>query len=51
MAENEGRETVIEELEAALETEEGDEKNYHIRQALQHLELNGEGGSDWNAEN
>ncbi|NHN61050.1 MULTISPECIES: hypothetical protein [Halorussus] len=42
MAERRDQETAIRELEAALETEDGDEKNFHIRQALQYLELDGE---------
>ena len=48
MADRRERETAIRELEAALDTEESDEKNFHIRQALQYLELNGEDepGSD-----
>lgn len=43
MPEHRDWETAIQELEAALETEDGDEKNFHIRQALQYLELDGEG--------
>lgn len=40
MATDRRRETV-EELWAALESEDGAEKNYHVRQALQLLELDG----------
>jgi len=42
MAEHRQQEEVVEELEAAIEAEENAEKNYHIRQALQLLELDGE---------
>ncbi|WP_435180879.1 hypothetical protein [Halorussus sp. AFM4] len=45
MAERRDRETAIRELKAALDTDERDEKNFHIRQALQYLELDGEGDS------
>lgn len=43
MAERRDRETAIRELEAALETEDSDEKNFYIRQALQYLEFDDEG--------
>lgn len=42
MAENRQQTEVVQELEAALEREEDAEKNYHVRQALQLLELDGE---------
>lgn len=42
MAEPREQREIIDELEAALEREEDAEKNYHIRQALQLLELDDE---------
>lgn len=39
MAENRQRTEVAEELQAALEADDNAEKNYHVRQALQLLEL------------
>lgn len=38
----ERRREVVAELEAALERDDGVEKNFHVRQALQLLELAGE---------
>ncbi|WP_168215900.1 hypothetical protein [Halorussus ruber] len=46
MAEHRQQEEAVEELEAAIEAEENTEKNYHIRQALQLLELDGEAVSE-----
>lgn len=39
MAENRRRPEAVEELQAALEADDSAEKNYHVRQALQLLEL------------
>lgn len=39
MVDNRRRVEAVGELEAALENDGADEKNYHIRQALQLLEL------------
>lgn len=46
MDENRRRREAIESLRVALETDDGAEKNYHVRQALQLLELNDESDSD-----
>ena len=43
MVERRGRETAVEELETAIEIDDEAEKDFHIRQALQLLELDGEG--------
>lgn len=46
MSRNQRWSEALKELEAALETEDGAEKNYHVREALQLLELDGELDSD-----
>lgn len=42
MAETRFREALVTELETALEKEDEAEKDYHVRQALQLVELDGE---------
>lgn len=50
MAQRGGRDRVLEELNAALGATEECQKNYHIRQAIQLIELDGETTSPVNAE-
>lgn len=42
MSENRRRREAVENLRTALESEDGAENNYHVRQALQLLELDDE---------
>lgn len=41
MAKRQWKREIVSELEAALNREDSAEKNYHVRQALQLLELDG----------
>ena len=50
MGESEGRGRVVTELEAALEAETNQQKDFHVRQALQLLNLDGERRSDADSE-
>lgn len=46
MSEDRRRQKAVENLRAALESENDEEKNYHVRQTLQLLELDDESTSD-----
>lgn len=50
MEQGEGRKRTIQELNAALGAKEESEKDFHIRQALQLIELDRENTSKMNAE-
>lgn len=50
MVGREGQKRGIEDLRAALEAEDESQKDFHVRQALQLIELDGANTSETNAE-